>query len=52
MNLKVVKLSQSPASSLKKEVYDSFVVTVRHLAINVKEIHNWLHLEKGIVGSG
>ena len=48
----MVKLSQSLASSLKKEVYDSFVVTVRHLAINEREIHNWLHLEQGIVGSG
>lgn len=40
-NLKVVKLSESLTSVMKKEVSDSFVATVLHLGIYEKEIQNW-----------
>eukprot|EP00268_Persea_americana_P006303 TRINITY_DN12285_c0_g1_i12.p2 TRINITY_DN12285_c0_g1~~TRINITY_DN12285_c0_g1_i12.p2 ORF type:complete len:121 (-),score=14.80 TRINITY_DN12285_c0_g1_i12:1041-1403(-) len=45
---KVVKIADSLSSSLKHEVCDSFVATVRHLDVTACDIKEWSPYKEGI----
>ena len=47
-NLKVVKLASSLVTSLKKQVCNLFVATIRRFDVSEREIQTWLFKEKEI----